>query len=389
MVRAECLRRAGGVQRAPRDARVRKAAPRARSAPLSVRACYLRGVPLGLTDASADSMPSPRGRDGGAEREPRQVRAWALARARRFARRFALACVLSLGLTACHGGHEPAVPGTPKAGTTWHRVGWIRTQRVDLEGMVLQLEAATGCRAEPKLPPDRGVLRRPEVAAAGCRSRPYEGRLGVHAFDAEGQALGRVYDLRVERGRLDLDFDTLERRIALAGLEPDDVVTLELGDAAWAGTIKFDRLREFRRQWHLHWVSRGRGSPGLFAAAHPDDPQAPLARALGVEAQLARQERDYLEVSRGERSAREFLRRHVWSPYRRSVIRMSSGAAPRSDAVDDDAAGLLPRPTEGAESDEIDAAVEGDEVAPLDPGSGAEVAALDELQLLFCELVYR
>jgi hypothetical protein len=87
-------------------------------------------------------------------------------------------------------------------------------------------------------------------------------------------------------------------------------------------------MREFIANWHFEWVRRGRGAPGLFVARHPGHERAGAARALAVEGILARQERDYLAVARGELLPREFLSRYAWSPYRRSVKAMAAGQSP-------------------------------------------------------------
>jgi hypothetical protein len=44
-----------------------------------------------------------------------------------------------------------------------------------------------------------------------------------------------------------------------------------------------------------------------------------LVEALAVEARLSREERDYLQVAKGELAPQTFLERHLWSPYRQSV----------------------------------------------------------------------
>ena len=45
---------------------------------------------------------------------------------------------------------------------------------------------------------------------------------------------------------------------------------------------------------------------------------------MDFEAALARQEADYLAVAEGELSVADFLHRHIWSPYRRSVSAMGA-----------------------------------------------------------------
>lgn len=127
-------------------------------------------------------------------------------------------------------------------------------------------------------------------------------------------------------GRVTLDFAELDAALRSRGMPSlDAFVRLELGNRGWAGVLDLGRMREFIADWHFEWVRRGRGAPGLFVARHPEHERAGAARALAVEGILARQERDYLAVARGELLPREFLWRYAWSPYRRSVEAMAAG----------------------------------------------------------------
>ena len=198
--------------------------------------------------------------------------------------------------------------------------GWVRTQNVDLVGIRAQIELAHRCRYTPKLAPDSRVLRYREIRAAECRTRPYDGDLTLFVRAEGGSLRPLATRWTVEAGKLDLRFSDLERLLREAGLS--DASEIELGRDGWAGRVNLAPLRELLASWHLHWIGKGRGSAALYVAAHPQDPKVDEVRALAVEAQLARQEADYLAVSRGELSPRAFLDRHLWSPYRLSVREM-------------------------------------------------------------------
>ncbi len=214
----------------------------------------------------------------------------------------------------------------PRAGRGGRSVGWVRTQRVDLLALRVQLDLAWACRRTPRPAAQSVVLRRAQVIAAECRTRAYEGPLAVYGVDAAGTRHGPLWTEQVEAGALRIDFAAAESISKIVEPDAPELVALELGEGAWAGVVQLDRLREFRRRWHATWVEQGRGSAALFWAAHPEQLEAGAARALAIEAQLARQERDYLEVAAGRASARRFLERHLWSPYRASVLRMEDRA---------------------------------------------------------------
>jgi hypothetical protein len=213
----------------------------------------------------------------------------------------------------------------------------VRTQSVDLLGMRARLEVARSCRYEPMPEPGVTVLRKQQIDAAKCRSRPFDGQLALYARDASGAVRPLTQPLEVRAGILDLSFRELEDRLRADGLL--NAIEVELGPGAWAGHVNLESLRALLRGWHLHWVGKGRGAASLFVAAHPEAPEVEDVRALAVEAQLARQEADYLAVSRGALSARAFLSRHLWSPYRLSVREMrmrefdrNGAASPRSSS---------------------------------------------------------
>lgn len=209
--------------------------------------------------------------------------------------------------------------------------GWVRTQSVDLLGMRARLEVARDCRHEPLAQPGVTVLRKGQIEAAKCRSRPFEGELELYARDAQGIVHPMTRSLPVRAGVLDLSFSELDDLLRADGLA--DAVEVELGSGAWAGHVNLASLRTLLQGWHLHWVGKGRGSASLFVAAHPDAPDVQDVQALAVEAQLARQEEDYLAVSRGALSARSFLSRHLWSPYRFSVREMRMREFERNEAA--------------------------------------------------------
>ncbi len=230
---------------------------------------------------------------------------------------FLLAGVLAATLGACAGIRAGGLEEKLDAGKAH---GWVRSQRVDLVGIRVRLELATRCKSTPLLTADSSVLRKPQIDAAGCRSRPYDGDLSLYAVDRRGRQIPLSNPWPVREGVLSLRFDDLQR-LADEQLGPQ-IESIELGASGWAGSVNLVGLRELLASWHLHWIARGRGSAALYVAAHPEAPGVEEVHALAVEAQLARQEADYLGVGRGELSPRAFLERHLWSPYRVSVRAM-------------------------------------------------------------------
>ncbi len=201
------------------------------------------------------------------------------------------------------------------------RFGFVERRQVNLSSLRLTLGWAQACRQWPLRHPDRDVLRRTDVDGAGCRLGRYEGPLVLTFIDRRG---GRHQPLAPtvtdQDGRVTLHFATLDRTLrALGAGSLDDYVRIELGEAAWGGHIDLEQLLTFRADWHLNWVSQGRGAAGLFAVRHPEHPGAGTARTLAAEAQLARQLRDYEQVRAGELPPQRFFDHHVRSPYHRPL----------------------------------------------------------------------
>ena len=199
--------------------------------------------------------------------------------------------------------------------------GFVERQEVDLSRLRLTLGWAKRCRQWPLRHPERDVLRRTDVDAAGCRLGRYEGPLSLAFVDHQGRRHQPLEPVYADRdGHLTLRFAAVDRTLrALGAGSLDDFSRIELGDGAWAGYVDLDQLLRFRADWHLSWVSRGRGTPGLFAVRHPEHPGSSEARTMAAEAQLARQLRDYERVQTGELPARAYFDRHVRSPYHRQL----------------------------------------------------------------------
>ena len=200
---------------------------------------------------------------------------------------------------------------------------WVRAQDVDLVGIRARLEVASSCRYAPEPVPGTSVLRREQIDAAKCRTRLYSGVIGLTGVNKSGGRATLPGVVVVKDGQFLLSFASVGQLLGPGGFEKYDAV--ELGEGAWAGSINLVSLRLLMSSWHLHWIARGRGVASLFMAAHPEAPEAAKVHPLVVEAQLARQEADYLAVSRGSLSPRAFLDRHLWSPYRVSVREMRIG----------------------------------------------------------------
>lgn len=225
-------------------------------------------------------------------------------------------------------GEESHAVGHTLVKLTHRQFGFVDQRAVDLRGVSLILVRARGCHEWPLRAPGYAVLTRPEVHAAGCRFSRYSGPLEVTAFEADGTSYPGILQLEADEGAVRLVFseaDAVLRAHGFRGL--DNFEQLQIGRGGWAGTVNLRRLREFMAVWHFVWVVRGRGAPALFTALHPEHPRVKDAQALAVEAALGRQERDYLAVARDEMTARRFLERYVWSPYRRSVAAMAGAQA--------------------------------------------------------------
>lgn len=211
--------------------------------------------------------------------------------------------------------------------------GFVERRAVDLVALRMVLGVARRCGQWPLRSPDREVLRRPDVAAAGCRLRRYQGELPLVLVDRHGQRHEPLPPLPTDRdGRVELRFTAIDHALRVLGEGSlDDYVRIELGEEGWAGHVDLEQLLRFRADWHLTWLSQGRGVPGLFAVRHPGHPGADEARTRSAEALLARQARDYERVEAGELSPQAFLERHPQSPYRRrveSLVRARSMGAP-------------------------------------------------------------
>jgi hypothetical protein len=199
--------------------------------------------------------------------------------------------------------------------------GFVERREVDLTALRLVLGVARRCRQWPLRHPDRDVLRRTDVDDAGCRLRRYQGEVSLVFIDREGGRHELLPPVHTDRdGRVWLRFSALDRALrALGGGPLDGYARIELGAAGWAGHVDLAQLLRFRADWHMTWLLRGRGAPGLFAVRHPGHRGADEARTLAAEALLARQARDYERVEAGELSPRAFLERHPRSPYQRRV----------------------------------------------------------------------
>jgi hypothetical protein len=202
------------------------------------------------------------------------------------------------------------------------RFGVVVHRRVDLVGARLVVALASGCREWPTSSRSR-VLAEFDAIAAGCHLRPYRGALALVVVGADGR---RAEAMRVHADREGVvqfrfaDVDMAARDRGLGGL--DEWSALTAGHDGWAGRFDLGRLRGLLADWHLSWVRRGRGSPALFALRHGEHPRSQLAVDLAVEANLARQQRDFASVERGLLAPATFLDRYVWSPMRHSVEAM-------------------------------------------------------------------
>lgn len=235
--------------------------------------------------------------------------------------------------------------------------GFIERQQVELSSLRLVLGLAKRCRRWPLRTGGRDFLRRPDVHAAGCRPRRYEGEVSLNFIDADGNRHTPLPPISTDRdGRLTLHFASVDSALrAVGGGGLDDYARIELGDDGWAGHVDLERLLGFRADWHFVWVRRGRGIPALFAARHPDHPGTEDALNLAADAQLARQELDLERVEAQQLSPQTFIDRHPWSPFRDVVEALQwPDALVRKPERDP----RLPRPlgTAGAPNDASDRA---------------------------------
>lgn len=216
------------------------------------------------------------------------------------------------------------------------RFGYVERRDVELWAVQLVLGEAMRCRQWPLRSSGRAVLDPRDIEGAGCRGRRYAGPVEVALVGDDGRR-APLPALRSDAdGRLRVVVSELEAAARSGGFGGlDRWRWVELGRGGWAGRIDLTRLQGFVTDWHLRWVKAGRGTPGLFAVAHPHHPGADDARALAVEAQVARQREDYAAVRAGRLSPRRFLARHPWSPFRREVEALATGGVPTRAAQPD------------------------------------------------------
>lgn len=205
---------------------------------------------------------------------------------------------------------------------TPERFGVVLHRRVDLVGVRLVVAQATGCRVWPTSSRSR-ILGEHDALSAGCRLRPYRGALALVLVGADGRRAETVRVHADREGVVQFRFADVDMAVRDRGLGTlDDWTALQAGRDGWAGRFDLVRLRDLLADWHLGWVRRGRGSPALFALRHPEHPRTQVAIDLAVEANLARQQRDFVAVERGVLPPATFLDRYVWSPMRHSVESM-------------------------------------------------------------------
>lgn len=200
------------------------------------------------------------------------------------------------------------------------RIGVVARRDVKLDRLELRLDEGRRCPRRRLPEPDGGVVTASAADGAGCRLYPYRGSLPVFAVRGSEPPV-QVLTLETELdGSVTLPFARVDAWLRAQGEGSlDGYQRLDLGRGAWAGSVDLVRLRQFLADWHFRWVSRGRGSPGLFAVRHPDHEQAAVAGEWAVESRIQRQERDHKRVEAGELSPAAFLERHVWSPFRDAV----------------------------------------------------------------------
>lgn len=205
------------------------------------------------------------------------------------------------------------------------RFGFVERSDVQLWAIDLVLGDAARCREWPVRRQGRAVLDPRDVATAGCRQRRHRGPVAITLVDEAGTR-AHLPPLASDRdGRLRVmitEVDAASRFAGLGGLRRWRWI--ELGEGAWAGRIDLHKLHGFLADWHLRWVKQGRGVPGLFVVRHPEHAAAEEARALAVEARLARERADVDAVEAGRMSPRRFLSRHPGSAYRREVDRRAT-----------------------------------------------------------------
>jgi hypothetical protein len=203
------------------------------------------------------------------------------------------------------------------------------------------LSEAHRCERWPLRGAERADLEPGTAISAGCQIRRYRGKVEVAVVGGEGASTPVVTLRTDDDGQLEVEFaelDGLLRVRGLGGLMSQQA--LVIGAGSWVGRVELAAVRAQLADWHLAWIGRGRGVPALFTALHPEHPGAAVTRARGLEATLRRQDDsaaatlrvraleatlrrqadDMAAVERGELTARRFLERHVWSPYRALIV---------------------------------------------------------------------
>ncbi|MDC0718684.1 hypothetical protein [Nannocystis bainbridge] len=215
------------------------------------------------------------------------------------------------------------------AATRQRSFGIVDRATVRLASMTLVLSQAHLCRRWPLRTPGQGSLDVGGARLAGCNVRRYVGPVAVAVAAADGSVVQVMTVRSDEDGQAEVSFaevDALLRARGRGGL--GSFAELQVGREAWAARVELPALRTQLAEWHAAWVGLGRGSPGLFAALHPEDEAASGMRTRALEASLKRQAEDAAAVERGELSARRFLERHVWSPYRSLVEQKDGRSSP-------------------------------------------------------------
>lgn len=204
--------------------------------------------------------------------------------------------------------------------------GIVERTTVRLARVVLVLSEAHHCQRWPLREPRQPALDAGAAFAAGCRVRRYHGPLAIAVVDPEGRERSLLAARTDADGRVEISLADLDARLRAGGRPGlSSHAELVLGDQGWAGRIDLKQLRAQLADWHLEWIKRGRGSPALFSALHPEHPGAAAMRTLALEATVQRHEADVRAVERGELSPRAFLERHAWSPFRSLVRAMLQG----------------------------------------------------------------
>jgi len=207
--------------------------------------------------------------------------------------------------------------------------GMVERTTIRLASVALVVSQAHLCRRWPLRAAGQSELDVGAARAAGCSVRRYHGPLSIAVRERDGTVLPVMTVRSDDDGRAEVMFaevDALLRARGRGGLMTFSA--LLVGADAWAAHVELPELRAQLAEWHATWIGRGRGTPGLFAALHPEDGAAAQMRVRALEATVQRQADDAAAVDRGELSARRFLERHVWSPYRSLVEQKDGRSSP-------------------------------------------------------------